>query len=145
MDLKLEKIGRHLYIVANPLISLFLVKINGGNIFKMRSLKPLVKYLAGNNLNDINISASASLMTMALRRVIDGFVGDFLFSQLVENDKLQIRALTKLYMVGIVCTMLLLVSFFLNTNNFDVSFIHCIWLLLVGRDSNPIAAQQMQQ
>lgn len=28
------------------------------------------------------------------------------------NDKLQIRALTKLYMVGIVCTMLLLVWFF---------------------------------
>lgn len=131
--------------MANPLISLFLDIFNGGNIFKMRSLNSLVKNLTGNNLNDINISEFASLMTMALRRVIDGFVGDFLFSQLVGNDKLQIRALTKLYMLGIVCTMLLLVSFFLNTNNFDVSFIHCIWLLLVGRHSNPIAAQQMQQ
>lgn len=69
--------------MANPLISLFLDTIYGDNIFKMRSLNPLVKYLTGNNLNDINISEFASLMTMALRRVIDGFVEDFLFSQLV--------------------------------------------------------------
>lgn len=69
--------------MANPLISLFLDTIYGGNIFKMRSLNSLVKNLTGNNLNDINISEFASLMTMALRRVNDGFVGDFLFSQLV--------------------------------------------------------------